>query len=104
VRQVKIEGTDSMVGAIAGGAIGGVAGHSVGEGNGKDVATVVGVIAGALAGKAAEEELTKEDGVEITVKLDSGELVAVVQEATEEFHPGEKVRLLDDGGVTRVSH
>jgi len=31
-------------------------------------------------------------------------MVAIVQEATEEFHPGEKVRLLESGGTTRVSH
>jgi outer membrane lipoprotein SlyB len=104
VRQVKIEGTDSAFGTIAGGAVGGVAGNAIGNGRARGLTTVIGAVAGALAGKAAEEGLTKKDGVEITVKLESGELVAVVQEATEEFHPGEKVRLLENGGVTRVSH
>jgi outer membrane lipoprotein SlyB len=104
VRQVKIEGTDSAFGTIAGGAVGGVAGNAIGNGRARGLTTVIGAVAGALAGKAAEEGLTKKDGVEITVKLESGELVAVVQEATEEFHPGDKVRLLENGGVTRVSH
>lgn len=104
VRQVQIEGTDSIFGTVAGGAVGGVAGNAIGKGKGRNLTTVIGAVAGALAGKAAEEGLTKKDGIEITVKLDNGELVAVVQEATEEFHPGEKVRLLESGGVTRVSH
>jgi len=105
VRQVKIEGTNSGVGTVAGGVVGGVAGSSLGKGRGEIITGVLGAVAGAVAGSAAEGALTKKDGVEITVKLDnSGELVAIVQEATEEFHPGEKVRLLESGGTTRVSH
>ena len=105
VRQVQIEGTEGTIGAVAGGAVGGAVGNTVGSGTGRTLATVVGAVVGAVAGKMAESELTKADGVEITVKMDdSGELLAIVQEATDEFHPGEKVRLLESGGVTRVSH
>lgn len=104
VRQVKIEGTDSKVGTVAGGVVGGVAGTSMGKGKGEIITGVLGAVAGALAGSAAEEVLTRKDGVEITVKMNDGSLVAIVQEAGEEFHPGEKVRLLQSGGVTRVSH
>ncbi len=105
VRQVKIEGTDSKIGAVAGGVVGGVAGSGMGKGKGEIITGVLGAVAGAVAGSAAEEVLTRKDGVEITVKLNDGSLVAIVQEAAgEEFHPGEKVRLLQSGGVTRVSH
>lgn len=104
VRQVKIEGTDSKVGAVAGGVVGGVAGTGLGKGKGEIITGVLGAVAGALAGSAAEEVLTRKDGIEITVKMNDGSLVAIVQEAGEEFHPGEKVRLLQSGGVTRVSH
>jgi outer membrane lipoprotein SlyB len=105
VRQVKIEGTDSKIGAVAGGVVGGVAGTGLGKGKGEIITGVLGAVAGAVAGSAAEEVLTRKDGVEITVKLNDGSLVAIVQEAAgEEFHPGEKVRLLQSGGVTRVSH
>lgn len=105
VRTVKIEGTDSKVGAVAGGVVGGVVGKDIG-GDGKSgvVGAVIGAVAGALAGSAAEELATRKDGLEITVKLDNGSLVAIVQEADEQFHPGERVRLLESGGVTRVSH
>jgi outer membrane lipoprotein SlyB len=104
VRQVKIEGTPGAVGTATGAVIGGVAGSTIGGGKGKTIATVVGAVAGGLAGAAAEEGLTRKDGVEITVKLDAGELIAVTQEADELFHPGERVRVLEGGGVTRVSH
>ena len=104
VRQVQIEGTEGTIGAVAGGVLGGVAGNAVGGGKGRNIATVVGAVAGVFAGKAAEEELTKKDGLEITVKLDSGALIAIVQEADEQFHPGDRVRLLESGGTTRVTH
>ncbi len=105
VRQVKLEGTKSPVGTIAGAAVGGIAGSTVG-GNDKvsAIATVIGAVAGAVAGAAIEEGVTREDGIEITVKLDNGTLIAIVQEATDKFTPGERVRLIESNGNTRVSH
>jgi len=104
VRQVKLEGTKSAVGTIAGGAVGGIAGSSVGGGRGSAIAAVIGAVAGGLAGSALEEGITRKDGVELTVKLDGGGLIAIVQEADEVFIAGEKVRILESGGVSRVSH
>jgi len=104
VRQVKLEGTKSPVGTIAGGAVGGIAGSSVGGGRGSAIAAVIGAVAGGLAGSALEEGVTRKDGVELTVKLDGGGMIAIVQEADEVFNAGEKVRILESGGVSRVSH
>ena len=104
VRTVKLEGTKTPVGTAAGAVIGGVAGSTVGDGKGSAIAAVIGAVAGGLLGSAAEEGLTRKDALEITVKLDNGSLVAIVQEATETFAPGDSVRLIDSGGVTRVSH
>lgn len=104
VRTVKIEGTKSGVGTGAGAVVGGVAGSTMGGGKGKVITSVLGAVAGGLAGSAAEEGLMRTDGVEITVKLDSGSMIAIVQEATEEFHPGDRVRVLEGGGATRVTH
>jgi len=104
VRQVKLEGTKSPVGTAGGAVVGGVAGSTIGGGRGSAIAAVVGAIAGGIAGSAIEEGVTRKDGVEITVKLDSGALVAVVQEADEQFHPGDRVRLVESGSTTRVSH
>jgi outer membrane lipoprotein SlyB len=61
-------------------------------------------IVGGLVGSAAEEGITRKDGLEITVKLDGGGLVAVVQEADDIFKAGDKVRLVENGETTRVSH
>jgi outer membrane lipoprotein SlyB len=104
VRQVKLEGTKSPIGTIAGGAIGGVAGGSIGHGGGSTIAAIIGAVAGGLAGSALEEGVTRKDALEITVKIDGGALVAIVQEADEQFRAGDKVRLIENSGTTRVSH
>jgi outer membrane lipoprotein SlyB len=104
VRPVTIEGTRSGIGAAAGGVAGGVAGSGVGHGRGSAIAGVLGAVGGGIAGQALEEGTTKKNGVEITVRLESGELRAIVQEEGEnKFATGQKVRLLTAGGVTRVS-
>lgn len=105
VRRVTLEGSRSGVGTIAGAAIGGVGGSALGGGRGQTVTTVLGAVAGGLIGNALEEQGTRKVGLEITVKLENGQLTAVTQEADEEFRPGERVRLLTSPrGVTRVSH
>jgi len=104
VRTVQIEGTQSGVGAIAGGAVGSIAGSNVGEGRGSTVGSIIGAVAGGVAGQALEERFSKKDGLEITIKLDNGQMIAVTQEADETFRPGERVRVLSGSGATRVSH
>lgn len=104
VRTVTIEGTQSGVGVVAGGVVGGIAGGNVGQGRGSTVGSVLGAVLGGVAGQAIEEKTSKKDGLEITVKLDSGQLIAVTQEADETFRAGERVRVLSGSGVTRVSH
>lgn len=104
VRQVTIEGERTPVGAMAGGAIGGIAGSNVGGGRGSTIGAILGAVAGGVAGNAIEKHASQTAGLEITVKLDNGNLVAVTQEADEEFHPGERVRILSGRGTSRVSH
>ena len=103
VRPVKIEGTRSGVGAVAGGAVGGIAGSTVGTGKTSNVAAVAGALGGGLAGQALEEGVTRKNGVEITVRLDNGEMRAIVQDDSDKFFTGQKVRLLTHNGITRVS-
>jgi len=103
VRKVTIQGSQSGLGGTAGGVVGGVAGSGVGRGKESAVATVLGGVAGGVVGNAIEEKVTSKDALEITVRLDSGELRAIVQEADEAFTPGQRVRLLTSGGVTRVT-
>jgi len=104
VRQVQLEGTKSPVGTVAGGAIGGIAGGSIGHGRGSAIGAVIGAVAGGIAGAMTEEAVTRKDALEITVKLDGGGLIAIVQEADEAFNVGESVRIVEDGDTSRVTH
>jgi len=104
VRSVNIEGTQSGVGAVAGAAVGGLGGSNVGNGKGSTVGAVVGAVLGGVAGNAIENRTTRTDGLEVTVKLENGQLLAITQEADEQFRPGERVRIISGGGVTRVAH
>lgn len=104
VREVKIEGTKSGVGTGAGAVVGGLAGSELGHGKGSVVGTVLGAVAGGVAGSAIEEGTTKQKGIEVTVKLDSGRMIAVTQAADELFKVGDRVRVLSGGGTTRVTH
>lgn len=104
VREVSMEGTKSGAGTFAGAAVGGVAGSNIGGGKGQIVGAILGAVAGAVAGSAIEDGVTKKNALEITVKLDNGQLIAVVQEGEEQFHPAERVRVLSGSGATRVTH
>jgi outer membrane lipoprotein SlyB len=104
VRAVQLEGTKSPVGTVAGGAVGGIAGSSIGHGRGSAIGAVIGAVAGGIAGSALEEGVTRKDALEITVKLDGGSMIAIVQEADEQFRPGEKVRIVENADTSRVTH
>lgn len=106
LRPVTIEGTKSPIGSAAGAAVGGIAGSSVGGGRGSYVAAVLGAVAGGLLGAAAEEGLTRAEGVEITVQLDNGQTYAYVQALGEGeiFRVDDRVRILTVNGKTRVAH
>ncbi|MFC6672548.1 glycine zipper 2TM domain-containing protein [Marinobacterium aestuariivivens] len=107
VTPVIIEGrTDGAVGTGAGAIVGGIAGSNVGGGSGRAVGAVLGAVAGGVLGSRIEESATRKQGQEITVRLDNGEVLSLVQEveAGQFFRPGERVRLLQSGGTTRVTY
>ena len=103
VREVRLEGTRTPIGPATGAVVGGVAGSQFGRGSGSLVGAVLGAVAGGVAGHAVEQGVTAKRGLEVTVKLDSGPLVAVTQEADETFRPGDRVRILSDGVTSRVT-
>ena len=104
VRVVTLEGTKSQVGTTAGAVVGGVAGSSVGQGKGSVIAAVIGAVAGGVAGSAIEEGATRKQALEITVNLDGGRSLVVLQEALPgEFQPGDRVRVVSGSGETRVT-
>ena len=103
VREVLIEGTKSGLGGLAGGVMGFALGSTVGGGSGKGVAMAAGTVAGAAAGAAIEESATRQTGLEITIKLDNGQVVSIVQAADERFDEGDLVRVLRrPDGTARV--
>lgn len=105
VREVLIEGTKSGIGATAGAAAGGIAGREAGHSPvGRAIGGIAGAVAGGVAGAAIEEGVTRQKGLEITVRLDDGRTIAVVQAADEAFKVGERVRVLSGSGTTRVAH
>jgi outer membrane lipoprotein SlyB len=94
VREVLIEGTKSGFGGLAGGIMGFALGSTIGGGSGRGVARAAGTVAGAASGAAMEEGATRQKGLEITVKLDNGETVSIVQGSDEKFDEGDLVRVL----------
>ncbi|PLP88281.1 hypothetical protein CYD26_19575 [Pseudomonas sp. FFUP_PS_473] len=105
LRPVKIEGTKTPIGGGAGAIVGGVAGSGVGGGRGSVVAAVIGAVAGGLLGSAAEEGITRTQGVEITVREDDGSMRAYVQQVQENeiFRVGDRVRIMTVDGTSRVT-
>ncbi len=105
LREVRIEGTQSQVGSTAGALVGGIAGSGTSQGKTGQVASVLGAVVGGMAGAAAEEAYTRENGLEIGIKLEDGNHISVVQAKSDEsFKVGDRVRVLESAGVTRVTH
>lgn len=105
VREVMIEGTKSAIGAGAGTIVGGVAGAASSQNNAAStIASVVGAVVGGLVGAGLEEGITRQAGLEITIKYDDGKMVVVVQGNNEKFKTGDRVRVIYNSGITRITH
>ena len=102
---VVIEGKQSGAGQLPGAIIGGVAGSSVGEGKGQQIFTILGAVGGAVVGSMIEEQATRTQGLELTIKMDSGKSLSIVQEVgnVNVFREGQRVRVLTQGALARVS-
>ncbi|SDD00997.1 outer membrane lipoprotein [Paraburkholderia lycopersici] len=104
VRPVTIQPGPTGVGAIAGGALGGIAaGSTIGRGTGSVAAGIGGAVLGGVAGNAVEQRATQRAGLEIGVRLDSGQLISVTQDADQQFFPGDRVRVLLGNNSVRVT-
>jgi len=105
VTPVRIEGrTDGIVGSGTGAIVGGIAGNQIG--GGRTLATVVGAVAGGLVGQRVEQATTERQGQEITVRLDNGSVMSVVQEVEngQFFRPGDRIRVLGQGRSLKVTY
>ena len=107
IRGIVIEGNRSVASQVGGAVVGGVLGSTVGSGSGRRVATAAGATAGTVAGQAIEERASRQEGVELTVRLGDGSVIAVAQAVDPSMAPfmlGERVRVLRaPDGTLRVS-
>ena len=105
-RDVRIEGESSQLGLYGGGILGSAVGSTVGSGDGQVLASAGGAVVGAVVGKQVEKAMTSKIAQEITIEMDDGSTVVVVQELQEpRFNAGERVSVLEArGGYARVRH
>lgn len=108
VRFVKIEGNNEL-GGLVGAVAGGVLGSNIGNGRASNQAGAIGgALAGGAIGSQLQQKMGSRQGMEITVQLESGGSVAVVQEVNQKnptrFNVGERVRVINSGGAMRVAY
>lgn len=101
VKVVKMEGNTNDLLTLGGTALGGLAGSNIGKGSGAVAGSIVGAMIGGMSAEAAQRNNTK-DAYELTVKLDSGKTVSIVQEADVPLATGQLVKVLTGGGSARV--
>jgi outer membrane lipoprotein SlyB len=104
IRDVRIAPYNTGTGTATGAVLGGIAGSNIGRGSGEVAGAVAGAVLGGIIGTSVEQQANERKGVEITVLLDSGRYIAVVQEADEAFRAGDRVRVLTGQRRTRVTH
>jgi outer membrane lipoprotein SlyB len=104
VRDVTIDARDTGTGTLAGAALGGIAGSTLGGGHKANTAgAIAGAVVGGIIGSSVEKSNNDRHGVEVTVRLEGGKLIAITQEKDEDFRVGDRVRILSGQGATRVS-
>jgi outer membrane lipoprotein SlyB len=103
LRPVQIQPGDSGVGTVGGAALGGLAGSTIGHNAGSVAGAIGGAILGGVVGTAIERDANRREGYEVTVRLDSGRMISIVQEASEPLRAGDRVRVLSDGYSSRVT-
>ena len=104
IRPVTVDGSQSGVGATAGGVVGGIAGASVGGRRESMVIGVLGAVVGGVVGNAVERSSTREEAVEVLVQLKNGERRAIIQaKAGEILGVGDAVIIVTTGSRVRVT-
>jgi outer membrane lipoprotein SlyB len=103
VEDAVIEQDSTLLGPALGGVAGGVLGGTVVRGSGRAFGVVGGAAVGALTGAGAEKFMRTEKACEMTIELENGEIVSVVQARDDNYAAGDKVKLLyGTGGKVRV--
>lgn len=104
MRPVVVDGSQSGLGAIAGAVAGGVAGSSVGGSREGLAVGVLGAVLGGALGNAVERSVTREQAVELVLRMDDGTRRAVVQtEGAQGLRVGDRVTVVGGSSGMRVS-
>jgi outer membrane lipoprotein SlyB len=105
IRPVTVDGSQSGIGAAAGGVIGAIGGSGAsGVQREQQALGVLGAVAGAVVGNAIERMTTREEAVEILVQLKNGDRRAIVQaKASEILVAGDAVTIVTSGSKVRVT-
>lgn len=104
-RAVKVQGeSDGFLGTVGGAVLGGFLGNTIGDGSGQALATAAGAVLGAAAGKGIGNQLSEYNAVELEIKQDNGNIIAVVQTVkNSQFVVGQRVRLVGHSDNLTVS-
>lgn len=97
IREIKLRGAGSGLGAVGGAVVGGLVGNQIGGGDGKKVATAAGVIGGAVAGHQIEKEVTATRSYETTVRLNDGSTRLISSATMPSWQNGDKVKVVNGG-------
>lgn len=102
VAPVRMEGSNNELYTLGGAALGGMAGSKIGKGSGSVAGAIVGALAGGTAAMAAQRHVGGTNALQLTIRLDNGKTVSIVQEADVPFVTGQRVQILSGAGTDRV--
>ncbi|MET0588937.1 MAG: hypothetical protein ABWZ75_10500 [Novosphingobium sp.] len=104
IRSVEIRPGQTRLGTMAGATLGAIGGSQVGNSTAGNLAGgVAGAVTGGAVGSAVQGS-GRNNGLELTIQLDSGETVAVVQPgAANDFRVGDRVRITGTADNARVT-
>jgi outer membrane lipoprotein SlyB len=101
IKEVKVAGKGTGIGAVAGGVAGIIVGNQIGSGTGTTIAKIAGAAGGAYVGNKVEQKVRAETHYDISVKLDNGETLTLSQDAQPTLAVGANVRVVDGAVVAR---
>lgn len=104
VKKVTVEG-DTMSGTLVGGVVGAAAGSGISDSRPEsEIGAILGGAIGASIGGNLSKSLKSVDGIQITINMDDGRTISVVQEVAKyKFNVGDLVEVISTNGKTRVS-
>ncbi|MDR2605180.1 MAG: glycine zipper 2TM domain-containing protein [Desulfovibrio sp.] len=105
VAEVQVKEEKSLAPAVAGGVVGGMLGSYFGLGTGRELFALAGAAVGAHIGYGSDMTYRWYPALQLTIELDGGRMIMVVQGNSEYFVRGDRVRVVGLGdGRAVVQH